>query len=58
MVSSRTVNSFKNRLTNTGLKIPQMSELTGSSHPCSAQFNDAERAVTQRFAGNGPNGLS
>ena len=32
VVTSRTVNSFKKAWTNTGQKIPQMSELTGSNH--------------------------
>ena len=43
--------------TNTGQKIPQMSELTGSYHRCRAQFQRAQTVVGQRFAGNGPNGL-
>ena len=38
VVTSRTVNSFKNTWTYTGQKIPQMSELTGSNHRCRAQF--------------------
>ena len=56
--SSRTVNSFKNSWTNTGQKIPQISELTGSNHRCRAQFKRVQTVVGQRFAGNGPNGLS
>ena len=35
-----------------------MSELTGSSHRCRAQFKCAQAVVGQRSAGNGPNGLS
>ena len=35
-----------------------MSKLTGSNHRCSAQFKCAQTVVGQRFAGNGPNGLS
>ena len=58
VVSSRTVNSFKTAWTNTGQKIPQMSELAGSNHRCCAQFMCAQTVVGQRFAGNGPNGLS
>ena len=57
VVSSRTVNSFKNSL-DTGQKIPQMSELTGSNQRCRAQFKCLQIVVGQRFAGNGPNGLS
>ena len=56
--SSTTVNSFKNSLTNTGQKIPQISELTGSNHRCRAQFKCVQTVIGQRFAGNGPNGLS
>ena len=44
--------------TNTGHKIPQLSELTGSNHRCRAQFKYVQTVVGQRFAGNGPNGLS
>ena len=43
---------------NTGQKIPQMSELTGSNHRCRARFKCAQTVVGQRFAGNGHNGLS
>ena len=43
---------------NTGQKIPQMSELTGSNHRCRVQFKCVPTVVGQRFAGNGPNGLS
>ena len=35
-----------------------MSELTGSNHRCRAQFKCAQTVVGDRFAGNGPNGLS
>ena len=35
-----------------------MSELTGSNHRCRAQFKCVQTVVGQRFAGNGPNGLS
>ena len=35
-----------------------MSELTGSNHRCRAQFKCLQTVVGQRFAGNGPNGLS
>ena len=35
-----------------------MSESTGSNHRCRAQFKCAQTVVGQRFAGNGPNGLS
>ena len=35
-----------------------MSELTGSNQRCRAQFKYAQTVVGQRFAGNGPNGLS
>ena len=35
-----------------------MFELTGSNHRCRAQFKCAQTVVGQRFAGNGPNGLS
>ena len=56
--SSRTVNSFKNCLDKHWEKIPQMSELTGSNHRCRAQFKSVQTVVGQRFAGNGPNGLS
>ena len=35
-----------------------MSELTGSSHLNRAQFTCVQTVVGQRFAGNGPNGLS
>ena len=55
VVSSRTVNSFKNGLDNTGQKIPQMSELTGSNHRRRAQCKCVQTVVGQRFAGNGPN---
>ena len=58
VVTSRTVNSFRIAWTNTGQKIPQMSELTGSNHRCRAKFKCAQTVVDQRFAGNGPNGLS
>ena len=44
--------------TNTGQKIPQMSELTGSNQRCRAQLKFDQTVVGQRFAGNGPNGLS
>ena len=44
--------------TNTGQKIPKMSELTGSNHRCRAQFKRVQTVVGQRFAGNGPNCLS
>ena len=44
--------------TNTGKKIIQMSELTGSNHRCREQFKCALTVVGQRFAGNVPNGLS
>ena len=44
--------------TNTGQKITQMSELTGSNQWCRAQFKCAQTVVGQRFAGNGPNGLT
>ena len=54
VVTSRTVNSFKNSLENTGQKISQMSELTGSNHRCRAQFKCAQTVIGQRFAGNGP----
>ena len=56
VVSSRTLNSFKNSLDKHS--IPQMSELTGSNHRCRAQFKCVHTVVGQRFAGNGPNGLS
>ena len=39
-------------------KIPQMSELTGSNHRCRAQIKCAQTVIGQRFAVNGPNGLS
>ena len=35
-----------------------MSELTGSNQRCRAQFKCVQTVVGQRFAGNGPNGLS
>ena len=35
-----------------------MSELTGSNQRCHAQFKCVQTVVGQRFAGNGPNGLS
>ena len=35
-----------------------MSELTGSNHRCRAQFKCVQTVVGQRFAGNGPIGLS
>ena len=35
-----------------------MSELTGSNHRYRAQFKCVQTVVGQRFAGNGPNGLS
>ena len=35
-----------------------MSELTGSNHLCRAQFKCVQTVIGQRFAGNGPNGLS
>ena len=35
-----------------------MSELTASNHRCRAQFKCAQTVIGQRFAGNGPNGLS
>ena len=35
-----------------------MSELTGSTHRCHAQFKCVQTVVGQRFDGNGPNGLS
>ena len=34
VVSSRTVNSFKNSLTNTGQKLTKIPKLTGSDHRC------------------------
>ena len=43
---------------NTGQKILQISELTGSNHRCRAQFKCAQTVVGQRFARNGPNDLS
>ena len=58
VVTSRTVNSFKNSLDKHWQKIPQMSELTGSNHRCRAQFKCAQTVLGQRSAGNGPNGLS
>ena len=33
-------------------------QLTGSNHRCLAQFKCVQTVVGQRFAGNGPNGLS
>ena len=56
--SSRTVNFFKNSLDKHWQKIPQMAELTGSSHRCRAQFKCVQTVAGQRFAGNGLNGLS
>ena len=44
--------------TNTGQKVPKMSELTGSNYRRRAQFKCAQTVVGQRSAGNGPNGLS
>ena len=35
-----------------------MSELTGSNHRCRALFKCAQTLISQRSAGNGPNGLS
>ena len=35
-----------------------MSELTGSNHRFRARFKSVRTVVSQRFAGNGPNGLS
>ena len=58
LLTSRTVNSFKNSLDKHWAEIPQMSELTGSNHRCRAQFKCAETVIGQRSAGNGPNGLS
>ena len=58
VVSRRTVKSFQNSWTNTGQKIPQMSELIGSNHRCRAQFKCAQTVIGQCSAGNGPNGLS
>ena len=40
--------------TNTGQKIPKMSELTGSNHQCRAQFKCVQTVVGQRFAGKDP----
>ena len=50
--------SIKNSLDNTGQKIPKISELTGGNHRCRAQIKCAPTVGGQRFAGNGPNGLS
>ena len=58
VISSITVNSFKNSLDKHWAENPQMSELTGSNHRCRAQFKCVQTVVGQRFAGNGPNGLS
>ena len=52
------MNSFKNSLEKPGQKITQTSQFTGSNHRCRAQFKGAQTDVDQRFAGNGPNGLS
>ena len=54
VVICRTVNSFKNSLDK-----HWVNELAGSNHRCRAQlFKYAQTIVGQRFAGNGPNGLS
>ena len=58
VVSSRTVNSFKNSLDKHWAENSQMSELTGSNHRCRAQFKCTQTVVGQSFAGNGPNGMS
>ena len=58
VVSSRTVNSFKNSCMDKHLaENPQMSELTGSNHLCRAQLKSAQTVVGQSFPGK-LNGLS
>ena len=59
VITSRTVNSFKNGFDKHWGENLQMLELTCSNHRCRAQFKKcAQTVVGQRFAGNGPNGLS
>ena len=52
------MNSFKNSMDKHWAENPQMSELTVGNHRCRAQFKCVQTVVGQRFAGNGPNGLS
>ena len=54
VVTSRTVNSFKNSLDKHLAENPP----SGSNHRCRAQFRCAQTVVGQRCAGNEPNGLS
>ena len=52
VVSSSTVNFFKNSLDKHWAENPQMSELTGSNHRCRAQFKCVQTVVGQRFVPN------
>ena len=54
VVSSRTVNSFKNSLDKHWAENPQISELTGNNHRCRAQFKCVQTVVGQHFSLNGP----
>ena len=59
VVSSRTVNSFQNSLDKHWAENPPNVRVNWySNHRCRAQFKCALTVVGQRFAGNGPNGLS
>ena len=57
VVTSRTVNSFKNSLDKHWAENPPNVRVNGSNHRCRAQFKCAQTVIGQRSSGNGPNGL-